>query len=90
MTIEEKATMIAEQCRPCTDDFYSGLKQGVAIALNAEASNLEKAKKWDDLKEEIAPFYTLKNEEDEDSEEYEAEGDLSLIGEIAAAALGYL
>lgn len=90
MTIEEKATMIANQCRPCTDDFFLGIKQGVTIALNAEAANLEKAKNWDELKEEIAPFYTLKDEDDEDSEQYEAEGDLSLIGEIAAAALGYI
>ena len=32
-TNKEKAIMIAEQCRPCTDDFYSGIYQGVIIAL---------------------------------------------------------
>ena len=35
MTNEEKATMIADQCKPCTSDFYSGIKQGVLVALNA-------------------------------------------------------
>lgn len=35
MTNEEMATMIADQCKPCTSDFYSGIKQGVLVALNA-------------------------------------------------------
>ena len=28
--------MIADQCEPCTPDFYKGIYQGVLIALNAE------------------------------------------------------
>jgi hypothetical protein len=39
MTNEEKAKMIAEQCRPCSPDFYSGIKQGVLLALNAESKS---------------------------------------------------
>lgn len=39
MKKEEKAKMIAEQCKPCSDDFYSGIYQGVLIALNAEDIN---------------------------------------------------
>ncbi len=35
MTNEEKAKMLADQAKPCTDDFYSGFYQGVLIALNA-------------------------------------------------------
>ena len=38
MTNEEKAEMIAGQCKPCTNDFYNGVYQGVLIALNAESS----------------------------------------------------
>lgn len=41
MTKEEKAVMIANQCKPCTDDFYSGIKQGVLLALVAEEEALE-------------------------------------------------
>lgn len=39
MKNEEKAKMIAEQCRPCSDDFYSGIYQGVLLALNSEQQN---------------------------------------------------
>jgi hypothetical protein len=43
----------------------------------------EKASKWDDLDNAIAPFY------DEGTEEYN-EGGLDAIGEICALKLGYL
>lgn len=43
----------------------------------------EKARKWDALNEKISKFY--KDDESED-----AEGALDTIGEIAAAAFGYL
>jgi hypothetical protein len=36
MTNEEKAKMIAEQCKPCSRDFYTGIYQGVKLTLNAE------------------------------------------------------
>jgi len=36
MTNEKKAKFIADQCKPCTNDFYSGIYQGVLLALNAE------------------------------------------------------
>lgn len=45
---------------------------------------VEKAKKWDDLDDKIAPFY------DENDEGYNDEGGLITIGEIAATAFGYL
>jgi hypothetical protein len=32
---QEKAKLIADQCKPCSADFYSGIKQGVIIALKA-------------------------------------------------------
>lgn len=35
MENQEKAKMIADQCKPCSDDFYSGIQQGVLIALDA-------------------------------------------------------
>lgn len=41
MTNEDKAKLIADQCKPCSDDFYSGIKQGVLLALNAEKQKLE-------------------------------------------------
>ena len=34
----EKATMLAKQVKPCTDDFYSGFYQGALIALNATSN----------------------------------------------------
>lgn len=34
MTNEEKAKFLADQCKPCTNDFYSGFFQGVLVALN--------------------------------------------------------
>ncbi len=37
MTNEQKAKFIAHQCKPCSDDFYSGIYQGVLLALNAES-----------------------------------------------------
>ena len=36
MKNDEKAKLIADQCKPCSDDFYSGMYQGVKIALDAE------------------------------------------------------
>lgn len=32
MKNEKKAKMIADQCRPCSEDFYSGIYQGVLLA----------------------------------------------------------
>lgn len=40
MTNDDKAKMIADQCQPCTEDFYMGVYQGVLIALNAEDENV--------------------------------------------------
>jgi len=42
MKNEGKAKMIADQCRPCTNDFYSGFYQGALIALNAESKYFNK------------------------------------------------
>jgi hypothetical protein len=39
MTNEQKAKFIANQCKPCTDDFYSGIYQGVLLTLNAESTD---------------------------------------------------
>lgn len=41
MKKEEKAKFIAEQCKPCSRDFYSGIYQGVLLALRAEESEFE-------------------------------------------------
>lgn len=38
---EEKAKMIADQCRPCSEDFYSGIKQGVILALKASEKDTD-------------------------------------------------
>lgn len=38
MTNEQKAKFIADQCKPCTADFYSGIEQGVLLALNSDTS----------------------------------------------------
>jgi hypothetical protein len=89
MTNEEKATMIAEQCKPCSDDFYSGMKQGVLLALNAEASNLEKAKQWDELGDKISACY-VDEYGNELSEEASEHIDLCTIGELAAIAFGWM
>jgi hypothetical protein len=43
MKNEEKAKFIAEQCKPCSKDFYSGIYQGVLLALNAEEQQLNKS-----------------------------------------------
>jgi hypothetical protein len=83
MNFEEKAKMIADQCKPCTDDFYNGIYQGVLLALKAESRNLEKAKKWDELDDEIAKFYP-------DDEEEECDGDLGDIGELCARKFGFM
>jgi len=90
MTNEEKAKMIAEQCKPCSADFYSGIEQGVLLALNAEKIAIEKAEKWDLLGEKIAKCY---HEYDDDGNELETEkpeDDLCTIGELAAIAYGLL
>lgn len=47
MTNTEKARYIADQCKPCTHDFYMGIYQGVLLTLEAEKENLDKAKMWD-------------------------------------------
>ena len=39
MTNKQKANFIANQCKPCTDDFYNGIYQGVLLALNAESGD---------------------------------------------------
>lgn len=36
MTNNEKAKMIADQCKPCSKEFYSGIYQGVLLTLNTE------------------------------------------------------
>lgn len=41
MTKEEKATMIAKQCLPCSEDFYSGMYQGVLITLTIQEEEKE-------------------------------------------------
>jgi hypothetical protein len=46
MTIEEKAKYLADQCKPCTNDFYSGIYQGALIALKAEQSDKFKFVEW--------------------------------------------
>jgi|LakMenE18May11ns_1017448.scaffolds.fasta_scaffold9679146_2 hypothetical protein len=39
MTNIEKAIIIANQCKPCSDDFYSGIYQGVLLALDIESKD---------------------------------------------------
>jgi hypothetical protein len=78
MTNEEKAIMIAEQCKPCSGDFYSGIKQGVLLALNAEKTSMEKAKKYDELEEWLAKYM---------NEDFE--GDLLDIGEYFVKHFGF-
>jgi hypothetical protein len=38
MTNEEKATFVAESKKPCTDDFFNGVFEGVLIVLQAQDS----------------------------------------------------
>ena len=83
LTYEEMATKVADQCKPCSVEFYSGIKQGVILALNASKDELEKARKWNNLDERISKFYPEDGNDEED-------GDLVSIGEIAASAFGYL
>lgn len=45
MTNEEKAKMIADQCRPCSNDFYDGIKEGVLLTLNSDEKIEEKTTK---------------------------------------------
>lgn len=40
-TNEEKAKLIANQCKPCSKDFYDGIYQGVLLTLNAESPDKE-------------------------------------------------
>lgn len=84
MTNEEKATMIAEQCKPCSIDFYSGIKQGVLLTLNAEQETFQKAKILDEIDEAVSKHY------DEDSDGNQDEDGLILIANICALKLGYL
>lgn len=86
MTNEEKAIMIADQCKPCTDDFYSGIKQGVLLTLHAEQENLNKAKKYDEIDAAVGEFY----ETDDEGNPIDEDGGLDVIGEIVALKLGYL
>lgn len=61
-------------------------KQQKIDALIKECQLLKiKADKWDALDDDVAAFYF-----DEDGKEIEGEGDLCVIGEAAARALGYL
>jgi hypothetical protein len=55
-----------------------GFQRAIAIYKN-------KADKWDKLRESIGKFY-----ESDDNGEFQEEGDLVEIGEIAAHHLGYL
>ncbi len=84
-TNEEKAKLIADQCKVkgCSNEFYLGIYQGVLLALNAEKSLLSAGKKWKELEDEISKFY------DEESTEYH-EGDICTIGEICATKLGFM
>ncbi len=41
MKNEEKAKFIADQCKPCSHDFYHGMYQGVLLTLRAEESELK-------------------------------------------------
>lgn len=77
MTNEEKAKFIADQCLPCSEDFYSGIKQGVLLTLNSEQNNLNKAQKWDELEEAIAGCMADEN------------SDLIEIGELASHYFGF-
>ena len=83
MTNEEKAKMIADQCKPCSAEFYSGIKQGVLIALNAEEKALKNAKLLDEIDEFTSKFY------DEDDEGNQNEDGLISIGKFCAQKLGY-
>lgn len=94
---EEKAIMIADQCRPCSDDFYTGIKEGIFLALNAENENLKKAEKWDALGKQIDACYMTGNNEEDEEIDYDGDdmleetgGDLVTIGELAAIAYGWL
>lgn len=40
MKNEQKAKMIADQCLPCSKDFYQGIYQGVLLTLNSERKSI--------------------------------------------------
>lgn len=39
ITNEEKAKLLADQCKPCSTEFYKAFYQGVLIGLNAVEGN---------------------------------------------------
>jgi len=90
MTNEEKAKMIAKQCKPCSEDFYKGIEQGVLLSLNAEKENLSKAEKWDALDKKISTFYGKEDEETGGFIDNKDEFNLDSIGEVAAHAFGWM
>lgn len=90
MSNEEKARMIAEQCKPCSEDFYKGIEQGVVLALNAENGALKKAAKWDELNDQIAACYVESDGKGNVIERKEDDMDLVVVGEIAAGHFGWL
>jgi len=49
MKNEDKAKMVADQCRPCSPEFYSGFYQGALLTLNAEekATKQIESNAWD-------------------------------------------
>ena len=90
MSNEEKAKMIADQCKPCSEDFYKGIEQGVLLALNAEKEALSKSEKWDALGDKISAFYGKEDEETGEFIDSEDEFNLDSIGEVAAHAFGWM
>ncbi len=52
MSNEEKAKLIADQCKPCSKDFYLGIKQGVLLTLDAEYKQ-DKVQKLIDYKNKL-------------------------------------
>jgi len=57
MKNEEKAKLIADQCKPCSSDFYSGIYQGVLLALNAEDLARKEAKILPELKSTHVSYF---------------------------------
>lgn len=75
--IETKAIEIANQCRPCSDEHYEGVKQGVIMALSQNSVLVRKAKSFDELDKKLSKIY-------DDG----VEVDLVDIGEIIAEHFG--
>ena len=79
MTNEQKAKYLADQCKPCTDSFYSGFYQGALIALNATEKDYVPCKAID----VDGDWYVIPNQlesqfcEDMEDEELIEDGDFS-------------